>query len=345
MITMAVTLQQIADKAGVSRGTVDRALKNRGRIRPEVAERIKRIADEMGYQPSWAGRALAMAKRKIKIGVILQSAETPFMQQVRAGTEAARAEAESLGGSVVITEIEHVDAAKVMAAMEEMRQDGVQGIALFPSDDMLLQQTIDRFADEYGIPIVTLNGDLENTKRICFIGQDSKRSGAAAAGLIGEMTDSRGEVLVVSGPDTNPALNDRIKGFKTEIETAFPQIRIIGIRYSYDDDWVAEKIVEEELQLHPYLKGIYITGHGEDGVCRAVNRAGRKGSIKIVGHDFLEENLGHLKRGEINFLIGQEAYVQGYEPVMVLMRALLDKEWPKKEKQYTDIVIKSRYNI
>lgn len=69
---MAVTLQQIAEAAGVSRGTVDRALNNRGRIRPEVEEKIKKIAREMGYQPSRAGRALAMAKRKIRIGVILQ---------------------------------------------------------------------------------------------------------------------------------------------------------------------------------------------------------------------------------------------------------------------------------
>ena len=37
---MAVTIQQIAERAGVSRGTVDRALNNRGRINPEVAEMI-----------------------------------------------------------------------------------------------------------------------------------------------------------------------------------------------------------------------------------------------------------------------------------------------------------------
>ena len=38
---MGVTIRQIAEAAGVSRGTVDRALNNRGRIRPEVAERIR----------------------------------------------------------------------------------------------------------------------------------------------------------------------------------------------------------------------------------------------------------------------------------------------------------------
>ena len=48
---MPVTLQQIAEAAGVSRGTVDRALKNRGRVNAEVAERIRKIAKEMGYQP------------------------------------------------------------------------------------------------------------------------------------------------------------------------------------------------------------------------------------------------------------------------------------------------------
>lgn len=82
---MGVTLQQIAEAAGVSRGTVDRALNDRGRIKPEVAEKIKKIAEEMGYQPNRAGRALAMAKQSVRIGVILQSADTPFMKKVLNG--------------------------------------------------------------------------------------------------------------------------------------------------------------------------------------------------------------------------------------------------------------------
>lgn len=45
---MAVTSQQIAELAGVSRGTVDRALHNRGRVSPEVAARIQKIAEELG---------------------------------------------------------------------------------------------------------------------------------------------------------------------------------------------------------------------------------------------------------------------------------------------------------
>ena len=47
---MAGTIKEIAEKAGVSRGTVDRALNHRGRVNAEVAERIFEIAKEMNYQ-------------------------------------------------------------------------------------------------------------------------------------------------------------------------------------------------------------------------------------------------------------------------------------------------------
>ena len=95
---MGVTIRQIAEAAGVSRGTVDRALNNRGRIRPEVAERIQKIAEEMGYRPNQLGRALSMSKNNIKIGVIVQACETPFMNDVLEGVKKAKFEIiEALG--------------------------------------------------------------------------------------------------------------------------------------------------------------------------------------------------------------------------------------------------------
>ncbi len=69
---MRVTIQQIADRAGVSRGTVDRALNNRGRIAPEVAEKIRNIAKELGYTPAIRKRS-EIKKKKIKIGIINQN--------------------------------------------------------------------------------------------------------------------------------------------------------------------------------------------------------------------------------------------------------------------------------
>ena len=101
---MAVTSQQIAQIAGVSRGTVDRALHNRGRVNPEVAARILKIAEELGYRPNSIGQALAGTKRNLKLGAILQSSETPTIQDVAAGVRHAAAELRESGVELELRE-------------------------------------------------------------------------------------------------------------------------------------------------------------------------------------------------------------------------------------------------
>lgn len=342
---MPVTLQQIAEAAGVSRGTVDRALKDRGRVRPEVAEKIKQIAKEMGYQPSLAGRALVLAKRNLKIGIIMQSAQTPFMVQVYEGMKAAKQEVESLGGTVEIFRVDGVDAGRVMEIMQDLKDQEYSGIALSPSEDTMLKKMINQFSEEYNIPIITFNSDIEDTKRICFVGQNTIQSGRTAAGLMGEITGGEGEVAVISGHISNPALNNRIRGFQSEIMESFPDIQLVGTKYSYDDEWVAAKIVEELLEQYPELKGIYVTGTAVKGVCEALVKQRKEREIKVIGNDFLDENKKWVERGAINFLIGQDSYIQGYEPVMMLFHLLFDGEKPESVYRYAEIVIKNRFNL
>lgn len=63
----------------------------------------------MGYQPNRAGRALAMAKQSVRIGVILQSADTPFMKKVLNGIEDAKAEVERMGIEVIVRKASRQD--------------------------------------------------------------------------------------------------------------------------------------------------------------------------------------------------------------------------------------------
>ena len=67
---MGVTLKQIAELAGVSVGTVDRALHDRGRVDPKVAQRIKLIAKELDYRPNTVAKSLSSRRRNLKITVI-----------------------------------------------------------------------------------------------------------------------------------------------------------------------------------------------------------------------------------------------------------------------------------
>ena len=61
------TLKEIADLAGVSRGTVDRVLNHRGSVNPKTAEKVMSIVQALNYQPNRAGTALAAQKKKYKM--------------------------------------------------------------------------------------------------------------------------------------------------------------------------------------------------------------------------------------------------------------------------------------
>lgn len=342
---MSVTLQQIAEAAGVSRGTVDRALNNRGRINPEVADKIKRIAKEMGYQPNRAGRALAMSKRSIKIGVILQAMDTPFMQEVYKGVLDAKTETERMGAEVKIQKIPKTDPLKVMEAMKAMRQGGCNGIALVPAEDDRLRELIDEFAEKDGIPVVTFNSDIEESRRICFIGQDTLQSGRAAAGLMSEIIRKDGVIQVISGYPKNRGHRNRTKGFREELLKLRPDIEMPEVLYNYDDNQTAEIIMRDLISREPGISGVYLTAAGAEGVCRVLEENGLADQVKVISNDLTEGNEKYLRSGSIRFLLGQNSFAQGYEPVMTLFRKLFDGIDPEKEYRYTEIEIKTKYNI
>lgn len=154
-----------------------------------------------------------------------------------------------------------------------------------------------------------------------------------------------GKVCIFSGNANNKALNSRLSGFEDVMKEKYPEIEILEPRYTYDDDWVAEKIMEEILENHSDIKGVYITGHGEIGVCECLRKKKLNLKIKVVANDLVKENLPYLENESINFLIGQDPFTQGFEPSMILYRLLFEGISPEKELQYTDIMIKTKYNI
>jgi DNA-binding LacI/PurR family transcriptional regulator len=81
---MAVTVVDIAKAAGVSHGTVSRVLTGKGsasRISAPTQRRIRRIAREMRYRPSFAGRALVQGRTR-SIGFVCGNIRNPFYAEM-----------------------------------------------------------------------------------------------------------------------------------------------------------------------------------------------------------------------------------------------------------------------
>lgn len=340
---MAVTSAQIAALAGVSRGTVDRALNDRGRVNPEVAERIKKIAAELGYQPNPAGKALAMAKHPYRIGVVVQSCETAFMQLLLEGIEVAREKLEKQGAKVYVRQIEKVDAAKQLAVIEELVNLGIEGMAIAPVDDERICAAIDTLAEK--MPVVTFNTDMPDSNRMCFVGQDSTAGGCACAGLMDMMLDGQGKVLMITGYPSNRSHNQRCDGFAEEIRKEFPAMELLPLEKCYDNNDVCYEIVRDAFKVHPDIRGIYLSANGQVGACRALQDLGLARQVRLICYDLTPQNKANTQNGTIDFLIGQNADLQGERPSEILFEYLFTGKKPQEELLYTGIVIKTKYNL
>ena len=136
-----------------------------------------------------------------------------------------------------------------------------------------------------------------------------------------------------------------MSGFRSEMRKKYPGIEIIGPEYCFEENVRAREIAEKIFEEVPDLAGIYLTSHGEEGVCRAIAEAGKMGQVKMVANDFMGRNYELMRKGFIHFLIGQDARIQGYEPVMILFRLLFNGEEPDREKLFTEIYIRNEYTI
>jgi len=341
---MSVTIQQIADLAGVSRGTVDRALNNRGRINPEVAKRIKEIADELGYIP----KKIIKEKNynhKIKIGVITQLTKSSFMLKVNEGIKDAKKELSYRNIEILLKECNSVDEREQLQAIDGLLKESITGLAIMPVNSDSIRQRLNYLIEERHIPVVTFNSDIVGVKRACFIGLDNKKSGLTAAGLMGMLTRGTGKILVITGYFSNSANSLRVDGFLEEVKVSFPSLEVIGVQSSFDNAAEVERIVLQTVETFPDLAGIFMVSGGQSGVWKAFKKLDLVKRPYVIIYDLTTENQDALRNGNVDFLIDQEGYIQGYRASTILAEIILKNMAPEKEYLYTDINILTRYNM
>lgn len=146
---MAVTIKDIAKAAGVSHTTVSRALNDNPAISKETVERIKSLAEELGYVPSAAARGLKTNRSHV-LGVIVHRMEDPFLSEVLRGIEDTLNTSEySLFLAATNRDPEREQ--RVIQAMIERRVDGI----IFSSLHIGVQQL--HYLNQFGIPFVLIN--------------------------------------------------------------------------------------------------------------------------------------------------------------------------------------------
>lgn len=337
------TIKDIAALAGVSRGTVDRVLNNRGSVNPATAQKIQEIAEALDYKPNRAGLVLAAQKKKLKLGVILFSTENPFFLDVLDGINE---KAEELAGynCTVITRQVAFGVEEQLKAIDELLAQEVNGIALSPYNDERIRHRINGLF-ELGIPVVTFNTDIENSKRLAYVGSHYRRSGETAAGLLQLMTHGQVNIGIITGSSNILCHTERIAGFSDCLKPHNDRLRIIDIVETHDDEFESYEKTMQLLKAHPEINALYFAAGGVYGGCRSITALDLQEKLRIVAYDMVPTTRSLLENNIISATICQQPKVQGSKPLSLLFAYLTTSELPEKEYNYVAVDIRIKENL
>ena len=336
-----VTIKEIADLAGVSRGTVDRVINRRGNVNPETEKKILNILERMNYKPNRAGLALAATRKNYTIGVVLFSQSNLFFDDIVAGIHAELEELKSYGVSVLIKRT-GFSAAEQARAIRELEQENIAGLILTPFEDPIINTLIEEL-DQKSIPVVTVNTDIENSRRLAYVGSNYYEGGRTAAGLMNLITQGEIHLGIVIGSSLVLCHKERIHGFMDTIDQSYHRIQLIETVENNDDEIESYKVTTDLLKRRPDINALFFAGAGVYGGCKAVIESKRE--IKVISFDTLPTTVEMLNENIISATISQQPFGQGHDALEILFEYLLSKEKPRNKCNYVPSTIIIKENV
>jgi LacI family transcriptional regulator len=320
----SVGIKDIAHAAGVSIGTVDRALHGKPDVSPATRQRVLQTAEALGYRPNLAARYLK-SRKPLRISVHLPRRIALFWDSLRDGIrEAAAPFAPAL----------HVDFQSYpslgegdVPLFEKALADGVDGLIIAPGNPAALAAYL-RNAAQGGVPVVCVVTDAPESERLTSVSADPFTVGAVAGELFARFLPAGGEVAFFTGWLATQDHADKLRGFDSSLRSMGPQVTIGPVVEAHDDQREGHRRALELLRGHPKLKGIYVSTVNSLPVLRAAEEEGRLASLTVVTTDLFPELVDWIRAGKVVATVYQRPVSQGRLALQALYQFLLDGTRP-----------------
>ena len=272
--------------------------------------------------PPTPGGASPSATPKLKIGYVLHGLND-FTQVIKRGAEDA---GRDLGVEVEVVGPSSFEATEAIGMFEGMIQKKVDGLAVIPMPGEVWVKPIKEAADAK-IPVVTANITSEGSVAETWVGQDEYQSGVILAQELRRLLEAdgkkSGKILAGVCKPGIAVLDERYKGFKKGMEGAAYQVtdpKDVGTENTANyAAW------ENQATANPDM--VAAAGFCSMDVPNLSKlKARSSGKWLVAGYDLNQETLDALKAGTAQVSLGQHPYLQGYLPVLALVRHLRDKQ-------------------
>lgn len=244
-----------------------------------------------------ASAAAAPAAGGKTIGVSIQNREAQFYQDMEAGM---KSEAAKYGYTVTVVDASR-DNSKQQSQVEDFVSQHVAAIVLTPYDSQAIGSAIAE-ANKAGVPVFTAdiaNGSSQG-KVVAHIASDNVQGGGQAGKLMcAAVGKAGGAVAIIDEPEVT-SVQDRVKGFKAALAAGCPNVKIAADIDGGGERTKASSSMEDILQAHRDLKGVFgINDDSALGAAKAIDAAGAKGKVVVIGYDATPEGRTAIKAGSM----------------------------------------------
>jgi simple sugar transport system substrate-binding protein len=238
----------------------------------------------------------------------------PFFVPTRYGAEDACA---LLGCTYQWAGSEKSIATDMVNAMNTAVSANADGIAVCLVDQTAFNDPVEK-ALKAGIPVVSYNADATGNKRLCYIGQDLFLSGKGLGQRIVELVPE-GEVVGFIATPGQLNIQPRLDGAKAAIKESGKNITLNEVA---SGPTLNEEVsaVEAYYTGHPNIKGMFAVDAGSTAAV-AKTMGGHQLQSKGIhagGFDLLPTTMEAIAKGDLDFTIDQQPYLQGFYTVLVL---------------------------
>ncbi len=344
-----VTISDVAKAAGVTNGTVDRVLHERGEVSEKTRKKVLKVIEELGYQPNVYASMLAKNKTH-KIAVLLpKHKKGDFWELTHIGIEKAKDYAGRFSVKVDECLYDQYDVDSFISECHKVISEGYSGAIIAP---MFLDATraIAVEMDGADIPYIILNTSVSGIYgHLAYFGQPIYDSGAFCADILmsGSEENSRNTVWLVRIERDIKGLSDpsreRRRGFRDYLSAHYPKTEVKDIVINPNNQDDAQRAMDESFSGMTGYPNVVTLNSRIFLVSDYLRERGLKG-WNVIGYDVLEKNLAALKDGYVKYLIGQHSDRDAQESVTALTDFLIFGKRPPHQDNFSSIDLLSRYN-
>ena len=346
MASDKIRIKDIALRAGVSVGTVDRVLHERPNVSKDAREKVEKALAEMDYHPNMYASALAYNKSYTFHLLIPRHENEAYWDEIEEGAKAATERRRDLGVSLRICYYERFVPTSFTRASRECLKEQPDGVVVVPSTLESTQQFTDQL-HHLQIPFILLDSYMPDLKPLAFYGQDSFQSGYYAARMLMLIAQKEKEIMLMKllkdGQVGSKQQMNRETGFRHYMMDHFPKIKIIDVNLPWDKPEVYENMLETFFKDHPDVHHC-ITFNSKAHIVGEFLLKSNRRDVQIMGYDMVPKNAECVRQGSISFLVAQHAYMQGYACIWTLFDAIVMKK-EVTPVNYMPIELLSRENI